>query len=303
MSRTADLPPTRVICETNDAALADRWHRWLVGAGFQFVDGAADDVRSLDAGAVIVTDRRPGAGASASDEQPSERFARPAGVGLVYVGTGDFETADACLNSECSPQELALACRLVAVIARQRQQLDHGARDRQRLTAAALTDPLTGLPNRRAWDERLPQFVAACEQGRSACLGLIDLDLFKAVNDAHGHAMGDRVLQTAARALRANLRHSDFLARLGGDEFGVMLCDVAAATAAVIVERARAAVHQALERDGVSGVTASAGVVVCTPDAPTAKVQRPRQLFESADRGLLKAKQTGRNRMVVEVVG
>lgn len=301
MSHAFDLPPTLVLFEMNDAALADRWRRCLTDAGCRIADGPAGE--SLNDAVVIVTDRRPWAVDSTADENPSDRLARPAGVGLVYVGTGAVATADACLKPDCSPQELALACRLVAVIARQRQQLDHGARDRQRLTAAALTDPLTGLPNRRDWDERLPQLVAACEQGRSACLGLIDLDLFKAVNDEHGHAMGDRVLQSAAQALRANLRHSDFLARLGGDEFGVMLCDVAAATAAVIVERARAAVHQALERDGLSGVTASAGVVVCTPNAPAANVQRPRQLFESADRGLLKAKQTGRNRMVVEVVG
>lgn len=296
-------PPVRVRIETADAALAERWRDWLCAPDFQVLVNSNAGKAAADVDA-LVTDIASDAIASATivhdataDEPPDRCFA------TVYVGAKAVASADATLPPDCTARELALACRLAAVIARQRRRLARVAADRIRLSAAALTDPLTGLPNRRVWDERLPELLDACRRGQSACLGIVDLDLFKALNDMHGHAAGDRALQLAAAALRGNLRHSDFLARIGGDEFGVMLSDVSPAVAAVVAERARAAVHAALEREGLSGVTASAGVVVCTADDHCRlDAARPQELFETADRGLLKAKQSGRNRMVVEVL-
>lgn len=306
MSSANDHLPVQIQLSLCDRALAARCHGWLTEAGFDIADiPAAGTIPGVEtvAAEVIVVDRWP--------PDTGGQETAPAGVassaeilpGIVYVGPGLVEAPDACLPLDCSARELALACRLVAKIARQRRRLRRASEDHHRLSAAALTDPLTGLPNRRAWDERLPGLLSARGNGESACLGLIDIDLFKAVNDRHGHAAGDRALRLAAAALRANLRHSDFLARLGGDEFAVLLSDISPAVAAVVVERARAAVHAALQQQGLAGVTASAGVVVCPPDddqvTPSAG---PQQMFESADRGLLRAKQSGRNRMVVEVL-
>lgn len=292
-------PTVRVRIETVDAALAERWRGWLCAPEFQHGVGPPVD-NSIDAVDVFLTDRAPQASINKpiKDDQAGAPFG-----GTVYVGGVVGVKADASLPTDCTARELALACRLVGVIARQRRHLARVAADRSRLSEAAMTDPLTGLPNRRAWDERVPELLEACRRGLSACLGVIDLDLFKAVNDRHGHAAGDRALQLAAASLRSNLRHSDFLARLGGDEFGVMLSDVSPAVAAVIAERARAAVHAALEQEGLAGVTASAGVVVYAADNQRRLDEtRPQELFESADRGLLKAKRSGRNRMVVEVL-
>lgn len=88
------------------------------------------------------------------------------------------------------------------------------------LASYALTDSLTGLPNRRALMEELPRMWARAErEGRSVLLAFIDLDGFKSINDQHGHEVGDQLLQTVARQLLTALRDSDFAARIGGDEF------------------------------------------------------------------------------------
>ncbi|MGQ4828129.1 GGDEF domain-containing protein, partial [Enterococcus faecalis] len=82
------------------------------------------------------------------------------------------------------------------------------------------TDPLTGLANRRAFVEALEAHVG---QKRSGCLAIIDIDHFKQVNDRHGHAAGDRVLQAFGEVARSTLRSSDMVARIGGEEFAVIL--------------------------------------------------------------------------------
>ena len=88
------------------------------------------------------------------------------------------------------------------------------------LASYALTDALTGLPNRRALMEEMPRMWARAErEGRSVLLAFIDLDGFKPINDQHGHNVGDQLLQTVARQLLGSLRESDFAARIGGDEF------------------------------------------------------------------------------------
>lgn len=92
------------------------------------------------------------------------------------------------------------------------------------LRSAAREDPLTGLPNRRAWDERLEEeMVRSRRGGQALSVAMIDLDGFKAVNDRSGHEAGDRLLRELASAWRATIRGGgDFIARLGGDEFGLL---------------------------------------------------------------------------------
>ena len=122
------------------------------------------------------------------------------------------------------------------------------------LVHRSLHDPLTGLPNRILFQDRLRH---ALERGHRehtpTCVLIIDLDGFKAINDAHGHPMGDLVLVAFAERLRSVLRASDTAARLGGDEFSIVCENTDAADAEVLAERLRAAVDEPLLARGHPG--------------------------------------------------
>ena len=125
-------------------------------------------------------------------------------------------------------------------------------------------------------------------------MAIADLDHFKAVNDTHGLATGDAVLRVAAEALAGSIRNADFVARLGGDEFGLLLWDLDAASAPVVLERIRAAVPRSLADRGLPTVTASISFVLdaeSTTDAAS--------LFARADAALRKAKKQGRDRIAL----
>lgn len=110
-----------------------------------------------------------------------------------------------------------------------------------RLAILARTDELTGLANRRAWDEALEHGLALTRRsGRPLTVALLDLDDFKALNDTVGHLAGDRMLRAAAAKWRGELREADTLARWGGDEFAVLLIDCDQAEAGAVIERMRA---------------------------------------------------------------
>jgi diguanylate cyclase (GGDEF)-like protein len=108
-----------------------------------------------------------------------------------------------------------------------------------RLTGMATTDPLTGLPNRRAWDAKIAQ---AEVQPGAVTVAMIDLDNFKAFNDTHGHLAGDALLRQTADAWTAQLRSGDLLARVGGEEFGLLVYDAELGAAHQVAERMRMAV-------------------------------------------------------------
>jgi diguanylate cyclase (GGDEF)-like protein len=111
------------------------------------------------------------------------------------------------------------------------------------LHATAMRDQLTGLPNRRAWDDRLERELGrAARSEQSLNVAVIDLDRLKHINDTHGHEEGDRLIQCCARAWAGALRRSDFLARLGGDEFVVLLPDCSSVAAEEIARRMLGAV-------------------------------------------------------------
>ena len=154
-----------------------------------------------------------------------------------------------------------------------------------RLEESARTDDLTGLLNRRAWEEELPREMArARRQSDPLCVAMLDLDFFKTYNDERGHQAGDRLLKQSAAAWVTELRASDTLARYGGEEFTVVLAGCNLANAKDIVERLR----EAMPRDQ----TVSAGVA-CWNGRESAE-----ELVGRADAALYEAKRTGRDRLV-----
>jgi diguanylate cyclase (GGDEF)-like protein/PAS domain S-box-containing protein len=175
-------------------------------------------------------------------------------------------------------------------VARDITDRKHLAQEREalllQLAALARTDPVTALPNRRAWEEELEEALArARRHGYPLALGLIDLDRFKAYNDANGHPAGDALLGEAAACWRRSLRVTDFLARYGGEEFAVLLPDCPIGEVTGMLERLRAATPD--------GQTVSVGVAAWDGfETPTALVAR-------ADAALYVAKESGRDRIVV----
>ena len=157
----------------------------------------------------------------------------------------------------------------------------------------ALTDKLTGLPNRRSIEDTLKRMVAHSHRSLTPLAAIMfDLDHFKQVNDVYGHDRGDEVLAAVGSVISASLRDGDFAGRYGGEEFLVLLAGAdrdAAVSAADRLRRAIAAVRVPGEN---CRVTASLGVAVMPDDAgETAKLVR------SADRALYTAKRAGRNRV------
>jgi diguanylate cyclase (GGDEF)-like protein len=157
------------------------------------------------------------------------------------------------------------------------------------LTAEARVDPLTGLLNRRGFEERLAVEVArAARDGSSLAVVSFDLDRFKRVNDERGHAAGDRALTALATVIRDHARGGDVTARWGGEEFIVVLPGADVPAARGLAERVRAA----LVASG-AGVTVSAGV------SAAAAPFDPQALLQAADAALYAAKRAGRDRTVV----
>ena len=145
------------------------------------------------------------------------------------------------------------------------------------LSLAAMTDILTGLPNRRAFEGAVEARALAKEDGESDCIALFDIDRFKRVNDAHGHDVGDAVLQTFARVLRTVVRREDIIARLGGEEFAVLFPGTAVPQALMICERLRE--QMALARTDAGGdfvqVTVSGGSRSSAPTGSRRRSSRP----------------------------
>lgn len=153
-------------------------------------------------------------------------------------------------------------------------------------------DSLTGLHNRRAFDEHLPREVARSQRlGEPFCLLMIDIDHFKRLNDTYGHPAGDAVLRSVARAIAGCTRPSDLVARYGGEEFAVVLSGIDSGQALAVAERIRRQV--ALAESGLHRVTVSVGVAQYRPSAG----DDAEQLLGRADQALYAAKHAGRNRV------
>ncbi len=170
-------------------------------------------------------------------------------------------------------------------------------RSQLRFMKLARRDGLTGIFNRQHFVNEAELLLQYCRKSsRDACLVLIDLDHFKAVNDTHGHAVGDRVLQRAVEACMTCLRSTDIFGRLGGEEFGILLPECTLAQVLVRAEQVRLAIATASADDDVPGVPISASFGVSSVVHSGYEL---RQLLIHADKALYRAKREGRNRIVV----
>jgi diguanylate cyclase (GGDEF)-like protein len=162
------------------------------------------------------------------------------------------------------------------------------------VAAHASTDPLTGLPNRRYFDEFCGLLARRRRAGDAVAVLMVDIDKFKGLNDRYGHPVGDEVLRAVAGAIVTAVREEDVPARVGGEEFAVLLRNPGPDVALEVGERVRQAVRALdLRPHGVSGVSVSVGVA----NARGADEPIP-QIVERADQALLRAKRAGRDRVI-----
>jgi len=165
----------------------------------------------------------------------------------------------------------------------------------------ALTDGLTGIANRRCFDERLQELTAeAVKEDNSLCLLIGDIDHFKAFNDTHGHRVGDQVLKQVALTLTQCIKGRDLAARYGGEEFAVILPETDLIGAEKLSDQIREAISKKRIRMKNSGellgsITMSIGATRYVPNESTTA------MIERADRGLYRAKREGRNRTAIEI--
>ncbi|MNT20005.1 Response regulator PleD [compost metagenome] len=158
----------------------------------------------------------------------------------------------------------------------------------------ALIDPLTGLPNRAAWSERVDQEVLEWqESGGHLLMAILDLDHFKRINDSYGHLAGDKVLKIVANVLRKHLRSRDFIARFGGEEFVLLIPQTAMPIGYQLAERLRAAIEACpfhFKGERVT-ITLSIGISAFRSG------ERSEVVLKRADEALYRAKHLGRNRI------
>jgi diguanylate cyclase len=260
----------------DDADAADERrtiHDSLVAQTQMQVEGFADLVRAVHA-------ETTGFGRDLAAQAQAMRDTNSAGSGELAQLTGSMVK-----RVQSAETRLEAATREAAEL---REKLDE-ARDNAR------RDPLTGLPNRRAFEEA---YVAALSSGKALCLAVCDIDKFKLVNDGFGHAVGDRVLKAIGDVINAECR-GHMVARYGGEEFTILFIDQSAAEAHEMLEVARATVankrYRLRETDVPLGaVTFSAGLTAAITGEALDSV------FERADALLYRAKDEGRNRIYID---
>jgi diguanylate cyclase (GGDEF)-like protein len=234
------------------------------------------------------------------------RLRVPGAVAFVVAFTGSavgLVVADVCaylpsLGTEAAwaylPASFGVAWESIFLAAALGQRVRDAENDAARLAALALLDGLTGIANRRGFDDAIEREWSRVQRiGGTIAVAMFDIDHFKAYNDLYGHPAGDEQLVAVGRVIAAAARREgDLAARYGGEEFALLLPNTTLDAAYAIAEGARLRV----EADaGVEGVTISAGVAVAVA---TSERQTLRSLLVSADAALYAAKKSGRNRTV-----
>jgi diguanylate cyclase (GGDEF)-like protein len=258
------------------------WARALTGAAFRIWQGAAalPPNPRLD---IVVTDN-PDLCRGVAHPRLQKQLA-DGRIGRILIGARG--SADVRLPADCSDRELGLACRLLGENVALRREFHRSRRMQQMLNRLAYSDPLTGLPNRRAWEDEMLRVASVHAQ--DVCLALLDLDHLKSVNDRFGHRAGDAVLQAVGAELSRRAVDGDFIARLGGDEFGLLRVHAARENLPAELDAWRTRICQFAPH---GPVTASLGYAVAGDLAETTADQ----LFHEADASLRRAKAAGRDR-------
>jgi diguanylate cyclase (GGDEF)-like protein len=235
---------------------------------------------------------------------------RPASIALLPLATNGQPSGYLCLASDNESRfapgmATDMLERFAVIVAASLDNVAH----REQLERLGATDALTGLPNRRYFDERLREETTRASRYRLplGCL-FIDIDGFKPINDAHGHAVGDRALAMVGACLRKQTRLGDTIARYGGEEFAVLL-QGDLKDSLVVAERMRAAVAQLDLRDN-DGADDGARIPLTVSIGVSAQAMQQgadldglgRTLVDEADRAMYKAKSGGRNRVATLVV-
>jgi two-component system cell cycle response regulator len=220
----------------------------------------------------------------------AEEADRPRVVRGLDLGVNDFIMRPVERNE--------LSARVKTQIRRQRYTVELRESVNHTL-ALAVTDELTGLYNRRYFERHLGLMLhKAREQERDMAVMLLDMDFFKAVNDTHGHDVGDAVLKEFALRLSRNLRGIDLACRFGGEEFVVLMPDTDFRQAQLVAERVRAAVaERSFEVGAQRPLTVTVSVGVALNESPD---DTPEMVLKRADIALYRAKREGRNRVVFD---
>jgi diguanylate cyclase len=222
------------------------------------------------------------------------------GVAEQAENGGDPKFLVQALMSELT-QAAARASELETHLSETSREMDAIRESLNEAEARANTDPLTGLPNRRALDEFLgASQLAALEKSEPLSVLLIDIDHFRKFNDKHGHGLGDQLLRLMANALRERVRGTDLPARYGGDELIAVLPGAQLAACEAVAELIRKSISECrITRrstgDVLPGITVSIGVAQFRPGESMA------ELVERCNRAVSLAKRIGRNRVVTEI--
>jgi len=242
----------------------DRWYGIATGAVLEWDELPCRAV--ADSRTPMVAPATAGLSAFAVGPRQRRRVGAHAAVPIVDP-EGDLFGCLCGMDPEPQPAlagelpTLELIGRLLATVLAQELEREELERRVERAELEALTDPLTGVGNRRAWDHIFDAEEARCRRyGSPASLVSVDLDELKLVNDDRGHAAGDALLRRAAQVIEATKRASDVVARLGGDEFGVLAVECDETAAAALAERIRQAFLGAGIRASVGHATRQPGI-------------------------------------------
>lgn len=190
--------------------------------------------------------------------------------------------------------------KLASQLAESSGEVANLQRNVERIRAEAVKDPLTGIANRREFDNAMNAAVkSAKSENEPLALIMADIDYFKTFNDRWGHQTGDQVLRLVAEVMDANVKGRDLLARYGGEEFAILLPETTLVNAQMLADRIRQAIEQRRLKkrrtnEDLGVITMSMGVAVFAPDDTVAT------LIERADECLYAAKKAGRNRVIGE---
>lgn len=310
-----------VVLVAESPVRALRWRKMLsarMNCRFEVRDpdqalGAAAEGRQVDLYLIAADLREHGDGLRLLSELRSRHGSRDAGfviaiapdrheLSAIALDLGAGEVIADMLDTSAAAEAAAMSLQMLLS---RKSRSDQRRAEARRHMVWAMTDPLTGLHNRRYALPKLADIVrASAQSGRSFGVFAIDLDHFKAVNDRHGHTAGDAVLAEIATRMRDTVGPDGLIARMGGEEFLVVLGDCPTVRAMQIAEALRQAVQaRPVRLPGVSGggllrVTASVGLAMGMGDGDIWPEQVAHLALEQADRALLAAKAAGRNRVV-----